>query len=148
MAIKQAVRRVGTTCSTVDERERDGERGKRADPTGFSRGRRLAGRRERKGRWRSTTHRTTRTCVCKTITRVHALARGRALTHTCARRTYSVARVRSGSDVPSRIYRSRARCARVLCEKRKSVRYVKKIGMTSLLVSKCFRILKNSRYRR
>lgn len=36
------------------------------------------------GRWRSTTPRTTRTCVCKTLTRVHALARRRALAHTSA----------------------------------------------------------------
>lgn len=36
------------------------------------------------GRRRSTTPRTTRTCVCKMLTRVHALACGRTLAHTSA----------------------------------------------------------------
>lgn len=81
-AIKQIVR-VGTTCSTVDERA--GEVSGRE--TGWSascNGERVAagGTLRGKGGGRSTTPRTTRTCVCKMITRVHALARGRALAHT------------------------------------------------------------------
>jgi len=77
-AIKQAAR-VGTTCSTV------GKSGKLADPLVSGEEDGLAGRCEGKGRRRSTTLRTTRTCVWKTITRVHALAsRTRTHAHACA----------------------------------------------------------------
>jgi len=100
-AIKQAAR-VGTTCSTVGEWDRTARAGNwlirwfQGGRTGGS-----AGRCEGKGRRRSTTLRTTRTCVCKTITRVHALA-----SRTRARATHT--RAQHGSLDARRAQRERA----------------------------------------
>lgn len=95
--IKQIVR-VGTTCSTVDEQGRRGKRERNwlvRRLQGGKGGCRTALR--GKGGGRSTTPRTTRTCVCTTITRVHALACGRALTytHACAHACMCLALIRA-----------------------------------------------------
>jgi len=81
--IKQIVR-VGTTCSTVDKRAGEANGRETGWSAGLQRGKGgccsvLRG----KVGGRSTTPRTTRTCVCKMITRVHALARGRARANAC-----------------------------------------------------------------